>query len=112
MLNFLRKIDSSLIKDIAASFQSAVVDVLVGKTIEAAKTEDIKNIVLSGGVSANKVLRENMAMEASKCGIKVFLPSPELCTDNASMIASAGYFRFKNNEFSSLSLNPEAYLPL
>ncbi|MBI4688075.1 MAG: tRNA (adenosine(37)-N6)-threonylcarbamoyltransferase complex transferase subunit TsaD [Nitrospirae bacterium] len=119
VLNFLRKIDSSLltrhsslIKDIAASFQSAVVDVLVRKTIEAAKEEGVRNVVLSGGVSANSALRENLTNRALEDGLRVYLPSLQLCTDNAAMIASVGYFLFKNNKLSSMSLNPEAYLPL
>lgn len=108
----LQTLNPELIKDIAASFQSAVIDVLVEKTIEAAKNETLKRIVLSGGVSANSVLRKKMKEKAREENIDVYFPPPYLCTDNAAMIASAGFYHFKSRKFADFSLNPEAYLPL
>ncbi len=112
VLNHIRKYPESKKEDIAASFQSSVVEVLTKKSIEAAKTKGINNIVLSGGVSANSALREGIRCRASEEGIKSFLPSLHLCTDNAAMIASAGYYHFKKGKIADFTLNPKAYLPL
>ncbi len=99
-------------EDTAACFQDAVVDVLVNKSIGAARSKGIKRIVLSGGVSANTALRERIKKESLGNGIDVYLPSLQLCTDNAAMVAAAGYHRFLKGEFADISLNPKAYLPL
>jgi N6-L-threonylcarbamoyladenine synthase len=99
-------------EDVAASFQAAVIDVLVSKGVKAAKKEGIDNIVLAGGVSANSSLRVLLQERAGKEKIKVFLLSPLLCTDNAAMIASAGFFHAQEGNLADLSLNPKAYLPL
>ena len=79
------------VEDLAASFQAAVVDVLLTKTIKAAQAFKAKEILLAGGVSANKALREAFLAQGE---YKVHIPSLALCTDNAAMIASAGYFRY------------------
>lgn len=84
--------------DICASFQEAVVDVLVTKGIRAAKRENIGRIVLAGGVAANLRLREEMARRGKECNIEVFMPAPCFCTDNGAMIALAGYHRFLAGE--------------
>ncbi len=112
VLTYTKKNPRSKKEDIAASFQSAAVDVLIEKTVEAAKTEGINKIVLAGGVSANRTLREMIKKRAQEEKIKVYLLSPHLCTDNAAMIASAGFYHFKERKVADLDLNPKAYLPL
>jgi N6-L-threonylcarbamoyladenine synthase len=103
---------SKLINDIAASFQAAVVDVLVRKTEWAIKKERIKRITLSGGVAANSALRQRMLKMAEEREVEVYMPSVSLCTDNAAMIAAAGYHHYKSGNVAGLDLNPVAYLPL
>lgn len=112
VLNYVRKNTGAKKEDIAASFQSAVVDALVERVVEIAKTEGIKRIALSGGVSANSVLREKIKQKALNDGLEIFLPSLHLCTDNAAMIAAAGYHHFQKGDFANYNLNPKAYLPL
>ncbi|HEX9021540.1 MAG TPA: tRNA (adenosine(37)-N6)-threonylcarbamoyltransferase complex transferase subunit TsaD [Nitrospirota bacterium] len=99
-------------KDIAASFQAAAADTLVGKTIRAAVETGVRKIVVAGGVAANSLLRGKMGEEARKQGITLFLPGMRYCIDNAAMIALAGYLRFKGGETSGLDLNPQASKPL
>ena len=112
VLNYVRKTPEASKEDIAASFQAAVIDVLVGRSIEVAKKLGISRIALSGGVSANKGLRNAMQEKAAEAGLECFLPSAHLCTDNAAMIASAGHHHFINGEIASFDLNPKAYLPI
>jgi N6-L-threonylcarbamoyladenine synthase len=100
------------VSDILASFQQAVTDVLVGKTIKAALKFKTKQIVLAGGVAANSSLRREIKEKANLLNIKVFYPSISLCTDNAAMVASAGYYKFKENKKSSLNLDAVSRLPL
>lgn len=105
-------IDQQLIRDICASFQKAVIDVLLKKIEWATWKHKIKKIVLSGGVAANSELRTRMQELAETLELKVYLPSLPLCTDNAAMIAAAGYYHFQSGNLASLDLNPKAYLPL
>lgn len=92
----LEAVGSSLpVADLAASFQAAVVDVLVSKTMHAAQDLQAKEILIAGGVSANRALRDSFMMRASK---DVHIPSISLCTDNAAMVAGAGYYRFARGQ--------------
>ncbi len=81
------------IADICASFQQAVIETLVIKTLYAAEKYNIKNIVVGGGVAANKSLKKAMLKAGNKVNKKVYFPSKELCTDNAAMIAVVGYYK-------------------
>lgn len=92
-------------EDLATSFQNVVVDVLVGKTIKAAQDFKVKQILIAGGVSANKGLRKGMEDAVSKLdGVKLLLPPFKLCTDNAMMIALAAKQMYDLNSYSDLSL--------
>ena len=91
--------------DVAASFQCAVVDVLVDKTLQAAKEYHIDKIALAGGVASNSALREGMELACKKAGKKLFYPSPILCTDNAAMIGAAAYYEYKKGVRHGLDLN-------
>jgi N6-L-threonylcarbamoyladenine synthase len=112
VLTHLKKEPGSKKADIAASFQAAVVDVLVRKTIIAAKREETDRIILAGGVSANKSLRNRIQEVAKKEKIRTFLLSPSLCTDNAAMIASAGFYHYQKKDYADMDLNPQACLQL
>jgi N6-L-threonylcarbamoyladenine synthase len=101
-----------LIRDIVSSFQEAVVEVLVKKTVQAAQHQGLKRIVLSGGVAANQRLRQRMKEEASEQKLRVYIPSPLFCTDNAAMVGVVGYEYLKRGVRSPLSLNAFSHLPL
>jgi tRNA N6-adenosine threonylcarbamoyltransferase len=108
-----RGIDPALsVRDVAASFQAAVVDTLVEKTVLAAEAFGADKIVVAGGVAANSSLRKQMSGEAAKRGISLYLPGMSYCVDNAAMIALAGSLRFRRGETSSLDLNPRPASPL
>lgn len=100
------------IADIAASFQAAVVDVLVRKTAQAVDTMKPATLLMAGGVAANSQLRRSMEIMAGEKGIPLRIPSLELCTDNAAMIAAAAWPLFARNRRSDLSLNAVPYLDL
>lgn len=100
------------IEDIAASYQEAVVDMLIEPTMRAASEHDLSRLVVSGGVSANSRLRTRMREEGEQRGLQVFVPSPKFCTDNAAMIAFAGAWRLASGQRSSLDLNASATLRL
>lgn len=89
------QITGQQIMDTCASFQQAVIDVLVEKTISAAKINDINSVVLGGGVSANRGLREQMRVRCAGEGVELYLPAIENCTDNAAMIAFAGVQQYR-----------------
>ena len=93
------------IADIAASFQAAVVEVLVGKTIRAAKAKDLKAITLTGGVAANRQLRESMGEAGAEIGVEVYYPPIQLCTDNGAMIAGVACHKYQEGLRDALDLN-------
>ncbi len=98
--------------DVAASFQNAVTDALCEHTIEGAKRCGVKTVALAGGVAANSELRAKMTAECAKHAIEVVYPPPVLCTDNAAMIAAAGYYSYIKGERAELDLNAVPNLPL
>lgn len=94
--------------DLCASLLHTVVDILADKLIRAAKEYGIKDIAIGGGVSANSVLRSRIAAEGEKRGWRTFIPELKFTTDNAAMIAVAGYFKYCKGEFSTLDAAPIA----
>ncbi len=100
---------SLFVPDLAASFQAAVVDVLFKKTMEAAREHDAKEILVAGGVSANRALRKAFQ---SQTEFKVHIPPLSLCTDNAAMIAAAGYHRYALGHISELDIDVLPTWPL
>ena len=99
------------VKDLCASFQDSVSEVLVRKTLKLAKEKNCKNIIVAGGVSANKGIKERFMAEAKDFNVSI--PSIKYCTDNAAMIAAAGFYQFKKYpELADLTLNPDASLEL
>ena len=100
------------VADVAASFQEAVVDVAVAKTLAAAAARDVGTVTLVGGVAANSRLRARMADACEAAGRRLLVPQPALCTDNGAMIAAAGTNRLLAGERSSLALEADPNLPL
>lgn len=116
VLNYLnnqkQRNEDIVVEDVAASFQQAVIDVLVDKTLTAAKLKKSKIIALAGGVAANEGLRNLMKQKALELGVEVKYPSKVLCTDNAAMIGCAGYYDFVKGKKSDLDLNAVPNLKL
>jgi len=104
--------DRASLPDVAASFQQAVVDVLVTNTLKAAEEKGVKRVLLAGGVAANRALQAQMRERGAELGIAVTAPPSELCTDNAAMAAAAGYYRFIRSDTSGLDLDAYASEPL
>lgn len=93
------------IANIAASFEQSVVDVLVKKTMLAAKHSNAANVMLGGGVAANRRLRRALTEECQRRELRLYATNPAYCTDNAAMIAALGYHKFLVGEFASLNLD-------
>ncbi|MFA5577537.1 MAG: tRNA (adenosine(37)-N6)-threonylcarbamoyltransferase complex transferase subunit TsaD [Tissierellaceae bacterium] len=108
VLNYLnqakQKGQEIIIEDVAASFQQAVLDVLVEKSFRLARERKMDKIVLAGGVAANQGLRDMMEKRGLEEGIRIFYPSRMLCTDNAAMIASAAYYNYGEGNIDDLQL--------
>ena len=98
--------------DVAASFQSAACDVLAERAVRAAKEKRCRTIAAGGGVIANGYLREKLIEVCAKEGIRLVLPEKKYCTDNAAMIAAEGLVQYRAGNFSDLSLNASAHIPL
>ena len=100
------------LESICASFQAAVIEQLIRKTQLALKLHQVPAIVLSGGVASNRLLRQKMAQLCQQNNLAFYVPKPTYCTDNAAMIAAAGYFRLRRGERSPFSTQVQANLPL
>jgi len=108
----MRQLASPATLDLVASFQHAVVQDLVARTFSASEQHAVRTILVSGGVAANHELRTTFEEEAKRRGVEVFFPSRALSTDNAAMIAAAGYPRFLAGQHEDATLNAEANFPL
>lgn len=98
-------------RDVAASFQKAVVDVLIEKTMHAVQYTGLKTIALAGGVAANSELRRRLEEEGKKRGLRICRPDNILCTDNGAMIGCRAYYMAQANEFAPMTLNADPRLP-
>jgi N6-L-threonylcarbamoyladenine synthase len=109
-VNDLKKEHTQIpVEDLAASFQATVVDTLLSKTLQAARDFNAKEILVAGGVSANRPLREAFQSQSE---FKVHIPPFSLCTDNAAMIAAAGYYRYALGHVSGLDMDVQPTWPL
>jgi len=105
VLYYLKKNPNAVVADVCASFQEAVVDVLVGKTLRAARHTGVRAISASGGVSINSRFRERLAAECPRRNLRLFLASAQLCTDNAAMIAALAFHKLQRGAHSDWSLD-------
>ncbi len=112
VMNLIRKEKTFKVEDVASSFQEAVVDILVSKSLKALDKTGIKRLVVVGGVSANSRLREVLKEKSEELGFELYIPHPRLSTDNALMIAYAGTERFKREITAPMDINPEPNIPL
>ena len=101
-----------VVPDLAASFQNAVVEVLVTRTVLAAKEYGYDKVAIAGGVASNTALREGMKEACQKAGLKFYYPSPVYCTDNAAMIGVAAYYEYIGGSRAGWDLNAVPNLKL
>ena len=92
--------------DVCAGFQEAIVETLVNKTLNAARKNGVRSVVIAGGVACNSRLRRLSEERIASEGISVFMPSPSLCTDNAAMIAALGHHMYEDDRISSFDISP------
>ncbi len=106
------KLDSEFVEknkaDLAASLQKTIIDILIAKLKKAVDATHVKTVAIGGGVSANSGIREAIAKFCESRGLKAFIPPREFTTDNAAMVAIAGYFKYKNNDFCDFDAAPYA----
>lgn len=116
VINHVRKLEAKgeeiNVEDIAASFQAAVVDVQVKKTMDAVLHAGVDRVFLCGGVAANSGLRAGLASATDAAGVKMFVPPMELCTDNAAMVAACGTALVRRGRYTSLDASPDPNLTL
>ena len=98
--------------NLSASFEAAVVDVLVAKSLSACEQTDAKVLCIGGGVAANPMLRDELKRKLERRGIRVIMPELSDCADNASMIASVALDLYKDGQTSDLTADPDAHMPL
>jgi N6-L-threonylcarbamoyladenine synthase len=116
VINHVRKLKESgepvPVADIAASFQAAVVEVQVFKIVRAAREKEVRSVVLAGGVAANTCLRKKLESALAAIGVDLYFPPPELCLDNAAMVATLGARMLAERDISGLDVDAAAILPL
>ena len=98
------------IADLSASFQEAIVDVLVEKTLHAARHTGVTGVAVGGGVACNSRLRERLTQACAQGGLALYLPAPKLCTDNGAAVAGLGYQKFVRSEVADLTVEGSAHL--
>lgn len=117
VLNYSKKVDikdQKVVNDICAGFRQAVAETLVYKSFEAVKKYSLESVALGGGVSCNSLIRKMFKDYSKKNNIKIFLPSPVFCTDNATMIAMVAYYKIINKSYNKINnqINPKPSLGL
>ncbi len=98
--------DGIRLKNICASYQEAIVETLVEKTLAATKLHEVRAVVIAGGVACNSRLRELAKDRFENEGISFYIPSPKYCTDNAAMVGALGFYKLREGDYSGLDLNP------
>ena len=110
--NLKQKNETIVPEDVAASFQNSVVEVLVGKAIKACEAYEVNQLIVAGGVASNKGLRQALKTACAEHDIKLSIPNPKLCTDNAAMIGAAGYYMYEAGMKAGLDLNGKSSIDI
>ena len=106
----LKKLDKQQVADISKATQNSIIEVLVRKTLKAAKKYDVKSILLGGGVASNEKLKKELLVNCLKLRVKFFAPAKNLCTDNAAMIGAYAAFNYKPIPLKNITADPQLYL--